>query len=69
MIPFDFDYYRPDTVEEAVSAFSRLDAEGKNPAYYGGGSELISMYRDPNIRAILPTRGGVGVEGILPYLD
>jgi len=45
MIPFDFDYYRPDTVEEAVSAFSRLDAEGKNPAYYGGGSELISMAR------------------------
>ena len=45
MIPFDFEYYRPDTVEEAVAAFSRLDAEGKNPVYYGGGSELISMAR------------------------
>lgn len=45
MIPFDFEYYRPDTVEEAVSVYSRLDAEGKNPVYYGGGSELLSMAR------------------------
>lgn len=45
MIPFDFEYYRPDTAEEAVSAFSKLDAAGKEPVYYGGGSELISMAR------------------------
>ena len=45
MIPFDFEYYRPDTAEEAVSAFSKLDVEGKEPVYYGGGSELISMAR------------------------
>lgn len=45
MIPFDFEYYRPDTAEEAVSAFAKLDAKGKEPAYYGGGSELISMAR------------------------
>ncbi len=32
-------------------------------------SDLMRMYRDPEVRAILPTRGGVGVEGILPYLD
>jgi len=32
-------------------------------------ADLMRMYRDPNVRAILPTRGGVGVEGILPYLD
>lgn len=32
-------------------------------------SDLMSMYKNTNVKAILPTRGGVGVEGILPYLD
>lgn len=32
-------------------------------------SDLMNMYKNPNVKAILPTRGGVGVEGILPYLD
>lgn len=45
MIPFDFEYYRPDTAEEAASIFAELDTAGKEPVYYGGGSELISMAR------------------------
>ncbi|MPM21795.1 hypothetical protein SDC9_68245 [bioreactor metagenome] len=45
MIPFDFEYYRPDTAEEAASVFAKLDTAGKDPVYYGGGSELISMAR------------------------
>ncbi|MBP1989167.1 S66 peptidase family protein [Paenibacillus eucommiae] len=32
-------------------------------------SDLMNMFTDPNVRMILPTRGGVGVAGILPYLD
>lgn len=32
-------------------------------------SDLMHMYENPEVKAILPTRGGVGVEGILPYLD
>lgn len=32
-------------------------------------SDLMRMYRNPKVAAILPSRGGVGVEGILPYLD
>lgn len=32
-------------------------------------TDLMRMYQNPAVRAILPTRGGVGVEGILPYLD
>lgn len=32
-------------------------------------SDLMKMYKDPSINAILPTRGGVGVEAILPFLD
>ncbi|WP_372637137.1 LD-carboxypeptidase [Cohnella sp.] len=31
--------------------------------------DLMSMFADPDVRLILPSRGGVGVEGILPYLD
>lgn len=51
MIPFDFEYYRPDTVQEALTVFRQLDAENKNPMYYGGGSEIISMARLGNITA------------------
>ncbi len=49
MIPFDFEYYRPETIKEAVEIFGRLDSNGKTPVYYGGGSELISMARAGSI--------------------
>lgn len=45
MIPFDFEYYKPATIEEALGAFAELEGAGKTPVYYGGGSELISMGR------------------------
>jgi muramoyltetrapeptide carboxypeptidase len=32
-------------------------------------SDLMSMFANPDIKMILPTRGGVGVKGILKYLD
>jgi len=50
MIPYDFDYYLPDTWQEAVDIFHSLKAEGKNPLYYGGGTEIISMARVGSIR-------------------
>ncbi|WP_027091720.1 S66 peptidase family protein [Cohnella thermotolerans] len=31
--------------------------------------DLMAMFADPGVKLILPARGGVGVEGILPYLD
>ncbi|GGD82816.1 S66 peptidase family protein [Paenibacillus nasutitermitis] len=31
--------------------------------------DLMSMFVNPDVKMILPVRGGVGVEGILPYLD
>ena len=49
MIPFNFDYYRPDTIDEAVSAYLELDSANKEPVYYSGGSEIISMARVNNI--------------------
>ena len=32
-------------------------------------SDLMDMFRNPAVKAIMATRGGVGVEGIAPYLD
>lgn len=50
MIPFDFDYYRPDTLEEVSNLMKQLVSENKSPVYYGGGTELISMARADSIR-------------------
>jgi muramoyltetrapeptide carboxypeptidase len=32
-------------------------------------ADLMSMFANPQVKMILPSRGGVGVAGILPYLD
>lgn len=32
-------------------------------------ADLMGMFENPEVRAIIPTRGGVGVAGILPYLN
>ncbi len=32
-------------------------------------SDLMNMFLNPNVRAIIPTRGGTGVSDIIPYLD
>lgn len=32
-------------------------------------SDLMMMFQDERVKMILPTRGGTGVAGILPYLD
>lgn len=50
MIPFDFIYCRPDTLEEAFEAFGQLQRGGKDPIYYAGGSEIITMSRAGSIK-------------------
>ena len=50
MIPFDFTYCRPDSLEEAAEAYARLDSGGRNAAYYAGGSEIITMCRAGSVR-------------------
>lgn len=49
MIPFDFEYHLPQTAEEAVSLFTRLDSEEKKPLYYAGGTEIITFCRQQTI--------------------
>lgn len=60
MIPFDFEYYRPESAKEAVDLYFELKESGKNPLYYGGGSEIISMARAHNIH----TRAVIDIKGI-----
>lgn len=45
MLPFDFDYYRPETIEEALEIFQSLDEEGRQPIFFSGGTELITLGR------------------------
>ncbi|OPA77783.1 xanthine dehydrogenase [Paenibacillus selenitireducens] len=45
MIPFDFEYYKPSSILEAVELFRHLLAQGKNPVYFSGGTEIITWAR------------------------
>ncbi|MDP4161963.1 MAG: FAD binding domain-containing protein [Bacillota bacterium] len=45
MIPFDFDYFRPKTLQEALQIFREQMAMGKKPYYFSGGTELITLGR------------------------
>ena len=49
MIAFDFEYYRPEGLEEAVELFNSLRSSGKKAIYYGGGTEIISMSMVHNV--------------------
>ncbi|MBW5444938.1 xanthine dehydrogenase [Cohnella sp. CFH 77786] len=45
MIGFDFDYYAPGSVGEAVSLYRQLDSLGKKPLFFSGGTEVITLGR------------------------
>ena len=45
MIAFDFEYYRPSTLEECIKVFQNLKVQGKRPIYYAGGTEIICRAR------------------------
>jgi aerobic carbon-monoxide dehydrogenase medium subunit len=45
MLPFDFEFYQPETLEEAVHLYQSLDQQGKQPMFYSGGTELITLGR------------------------
>jgi CO/xanthine dehydrogenase FAD-binding subunit len=59
MISFDFEYYKPTTVEEAIHLFGQADSSGKAPIYYSGGTEIISMARLNQLRtgAVIDIKG------------
>lgn len=51
MIPFDFEYYRPETIDECTKLYSHLKSQGNKVMYYSGGTEIISMARTNNVYA------------------
>lgn len=59
MIPFDYEYYRPETIEDAINLYHNLDSMNKKPLYYGGGTEFISMARMHNVysQAVIDIKG------------
>lgn len=59
MIPFEFTYLKPDTLQEAVQAYREFALAGRSPLYYSGGSEIITMCRTGTIRpgAVIDLKG------------
>lgn len=50
MISFDFAYFKPDTLSEAIECYHDLASGGQSVLYYGGGTEIISMARADSIK-------------------
>jgi CO/xanthine dehydrogenase FAD-binding subunit len=50
MIPFDFEYYRPSSIQKAVELFQVLHMQGKKPMYFSGGTEMITWARRNSIQ-------------------
>lgn len=70
MLAYDFDYYLPDTLQEAADIYAAIQNQGKKPFYYGGGTEIISMCRVFNLKpdAVIdikniPDCNGIGTDG------
>jgi CO/xanthine dehydrogenase FAD-binding subunit len=45
MLPFDFDYFKPASLKEAVDLYQYIDQQGKQPIFFSGGTELITLGR------------------------
>lgn len=59
MVPFNLLYYRPDTIPEALDLYQRLRREHRNPAFYGGGTEILTRTRiqDAHFDAVIDLKG------------
>ena len=51
MIPFDFDYFKPATAEEALKIYSSEWKLGKKVVYFSGGTEVITFARGGKLTA------------------
>jgi CO/xanthine dehydrogenase FAD-binding subunit len=45
LISYDFEYYLPSSIKEAIQLFEALNGEGKEPIYFSGGTEIITLGR------------------------
>ncbi len=51
MIAFDFDYYKPSSISEAVETYQQAHHSGKQTIFYAGGTEFITFARTNKKRA------------------
>ncbi|MFD6210310.1 FAD binding domain-containing protein [Peribacillus sp. NPDC060253] len=45
MLPYNFDYYKPRTINEAIDLYQVLKSQERKPLYYGGGTEVLTLGR------------------------
>ncbi|RID83621.1 xanthine dehydrogenase [Peribacillus asahii] len=59
MLHFNFDYYRPSSIDEAVELFDKLDQDGKKPIYLSGGTEITTLGRLNQVftKAVIDVKG------------
>lgn len=59
MVPFDLIYYRPDTIEEATQLYGELERQHRRPAFYSGGTEILTRTRvqDADFNAVIDLKG------------
>lgn len=59
MISFNFKYLRPNSIMEAVEAYSQLAQEGKKVLYYNGGTEIVTFARKQviSVDAVIDIKG------------
>ncbi len=50
MIPFDFSYAKPESLEEAWALWHDCHSKGERPIYYSGGTEVITLCREMKIK-------------------
>lgn len=51
MIPFNVSYIRPETVEEAIEAWTEVTKAGNTPLFFAGGTEIVTKARDHTVTA------------------
>lgn len=60
MIAGEVEYYKPSSLHEAVQLFYQLSYEQKQPMYYSGGTEIITLRRVN----LISTRAVIDIKGI-----
>ena len=65
MIPFSFEYYKPENSVEAYNLYNTLSSENKKVYYYSGGTEIITMSRTFSIKP----DSVIDIKGILDTLE
>ncbi|MCZ2258130.1 FAD binding domain-containing protein [Sporosarcina sp. G11-34] len=51
MIAFDFEYYKPSSIAEAVETYSIVQTQGKSAMFFSGGTEFITFARVNKLKA------------------